>query len=200
MSAVPFKAAGGLDVAGGDLKLSNIGTGTPAGGGRILSLATDGTAHYRTFGNLKANIDGGRLDQITAGNGMTVSALPGGGVGDDSQTVTLGTPDTCTVSSTDAVTAGSHTHAIGHSNDVSGASMATLLSANTTGGVKLESAHVATTLKFTDHASAPTVKTNKLYANSTSLYWGTTDLQVGSDANNQALMQSHAIVMAIALG
>ena len=165
MSSVPFKAAGGLDVAGGDLKLSNIGTGTPASGGKI-----------------------------------TVSALPSGGVGDDSQTVTLGTPDTCTASSTDAVTVGSHTHAIGHSNDVSGASMATLLSANTTGGVKLESAHVATTLKFTDHVSAPTVKTNKLYANSTSLYWGTTDLQVGSDATNQALIQSHAIVMAIALG
>ena len=55
-------------------------------------------------------------------------------------------------------------------------------------------------INITDHASAPSPTANKLYANSSSLYWEDTDLQVGSDANNQALMQSHAIVMAIALG
>ena len=45
MSNVPFKAAGGLDVAGGDLKLGNIGTGAPGAGGRIISLVGAGVAH-----------------------------------------------------------------------------------------------------------------------------------------------------------
>ena len=54
MSNVPFKAAGGLDVAGGDLKLGNIGTGAPGAGGRIISLDGAGVAHYRTFQNMKA--------------------------------------------------------------------------------------------------------------------------------------------------
>ena len=57
MSNVPFKAAGGLDVAGGDLKLGNIGTGAPGAGGRIISLDGAGVAHYRTFQNMKADID-----------------------------------------------------------------------------------------------------------------------------------------------
>ena len=200
MSNVPFKAAGGLDVAGGDLKLGNIGTGAPGAGGRIISLDGAGVAHYRTFQNMKAEIDGGRLDEDTAGNGMTVTARQDGGQGSDTQQITLGTPETVSATSTDAVTVGSHTHAVTHSNDVSGAVAASILSANSTGGLKVETAHINTSLKLTDHASRPAVRANKLYANTTSIYWEDTDLQVGSDANNQALMQSHAIVMAIALG
>ena len=45
MSNVPFKAAGGLDVAGGDLKLGNIGTGAPGEGGRSMSVDGAGVAH-----------------------------------------------------------------------------------------------------------------------------------------------------------
>lgn len=74
--------------------------------------------------------------QVIAGNGLT-----GGGALSSDVTVTLGTPSTLTVSSTNAVTSTSHTHAITSSSNP-GAS-ASLLS--TTAGGLLTLANLATT-------------------------------------------------------
>ena len=200
MSSVPFKAIGGLEVEG-DLKLANLPTGAPAGGGRILSLSTGGIAHYRTHAEMKASTDSGRLDGVLAGDGIQVSSMQSGGAGTDTQTITLGTPDTLTATTTDATTGGSHTHAVTSSNDTSGASAAVILSANTTGGLKVEELDINSgSLKLTDHATAPTVTANKLYANTTSIFWENNDLMVGTGVANQQFVSGIAIAMAIALG
>ena len=199
MSSVPFKAIGGLEVEG-DLKLANLPTGAPAGGGRILSLSGGGIAHYRTHAEMKASTDSGRLDGVLAGDGIQVSSMQAGGAGTDTQTITLGTPDTLTAITTDASTTTSHTHAITSSDDTSAASASTLLAANSTGGLKVSELATGTTLKITDHVTKPTVTANKLYSNSSGLFWETTDLAVGTASATGQFITGIAIAMAIALG
>jgi hypothetical protein len=200
MAAVAFKAKAGLEVEG-DLKLATLSTGTPATSGKILSLSSTGTTHYRTFSEIKTSTDAGRLDGVLAGSGLTVSAMQAAGVGTDTQTITLGTPDTLSATSTDATTTTSHTHALTSSNDTSGASAPVILSANSSGGVKVEELDINSgSLKLTDHATAPSVTANKLYANTTSLFWENNDVMVGTNVANQQFVTGIAIAMAIALG
>jgi type VI protein secretion system component VasA len=150
---------------------------------------------------MKASTDSGRLDGVLAGDGIQVSSMQSGGAGTDTQTITLGTPDTLTATTTDATTGGSHTHALTSSSDTSGASAAVILSANTTGGLKVEELDINSgSLKLTDHATAPTVTANKLYANTTSIFWENNDLMVGTGVANQQFVSGIAIAMAIALG
>ena len=156
MSTVPFKATGGIEVEG-DFKLANLPSGSPASGGRILSLSPGGVAHYRTHAQMKSSVDAGRLDEVVAGNGMQVSVRPGGADGNDTQTITLGTPDTLTAITTDAATTTSHTHAITSSDDTSAASASTLLSANSTGGLKVaELANVCSFINWSPFPVPPT--------------------------------------------
>ena len=199
MSTVPFKAAGGIEVEG-DFKLANISGGSPATGGRILSLSPSGVAHYRTHAQMKISVDAGRLDEVVAGNGMQVSVRPGGADGNDTQTITLGTPDTLTAITTDAASVGSHTHSITSSDDTSAASAATILAANSTGGLKVSELATGTSIKITDHVSKPTVTANKLYSNSTGLFWETDNLAVGTATATGQFVTGIAIAMAIALG
>lgn len=199
MASVPFKAVGGIEVEG-DLKLANLPTGSPASGGRILSLSPNGVAHYRTHAQMKTSVDAGRLDEVVAGNGMQVSPRPGGADGNDTQTITLGTPDTLTATTTDAASVGSHTHSITSSDDTSAASAATILAANSTGGLKVSELATGTSIKITDHVNKPTVTANKLYANSTGLFWETDNLAVGTATATGQFVTGIAIAMAIALG
>ena len=199
MASVPFKAAGGIEIEG-DLKLANLPTGSPATGGRILSLSPNGIAYYRTHAQMKTSVDAGRIDEIQAGDGMQVSALQGGTSGTDTQTITLGTPDTLTAATTDAATTGSHTHAITTSDDTSAATVSTILAANSTGGLKVSELATGTSIKITDHVNKPTVTANKLYSNSTGLFWETDNLAVGTATATGQFVTGIAIAMAIALG
>ena len=115
--------------------------------------------------------------------------------------VTLGTGIIKSANITDAATTTSHTHALTSSNDTSGAIAPVILSANSSGGVKVEELDINSgSLKLTDHVSAPAVTANKLYANTTSLFWENNDVMVGTAAANQQFVSGIAIAMAIALG
>ena len=138
MAQQQFRVRGGLK-SDANLTLLNTPTdGAVATNGKILQMDNNSNVHSRTYSQVKADIDAGELDAVVAGNGITVTAKQGGGTGADTQTVTLGTPDTLTAVTTDAVTTASHTHAITTSNDTSGASAAVVLAANTTGGLKVK--------------------------------------------------------------
>lgn len=138
MAMKQFRVRSGL-ISDGDLTLNNTPSdGTVATNGKILEIDNSSNVHSRTFAQVKAEIDAGELESVVAGDGIGVSAKQGGGVGTDTQTITLDTPSTLTTITTDAVTADSHTHAITHSDDTSGATSTVLLSANSTGGVKVE--------------------------------------------------------------
>ena len=203
MSTVPFKASAGIEVEGA-LKLASISGAVPAGdtpasGGRMLSISSSGVAHYRTHAQMNQSVDAGRLDEVVAGAGMQISARPGSADVNDTQTITLGTPDTLTVATTDATTIQSHTHAITSSNDTSAASASVLLAANTTGGLKVAELAIGTSIKITEHITTPAVTTNKLYSNSTSLFYEDTDILVGR-TGGATDVTGIAIAMAIALG
>ena len=138
MAQQQFRVRGGLK-SDANLTLLNTPTdGAVATNGKILEMDNNSNVHSRTFSQVKAEIDAGELESVVAGNGITVSAKQAGGVGTDTQTITLGTPDTLTAVTTDASTTSSHTHAITTSNDTSGASAAIVLAANTTGGLKVK--------------------------------------------------------------
>ena len=137
MAQQQFRVRGGLKSDANVTLLNTPTDGAVATNGKILQMDNSSNVHSRTFSQVKADIDAGELDAVVAGNGITVTAKQGGGTGADTQTVTLGTPDTLTAVTTDAVTTASYTHAITTSNDTSGASAAVILAANTTGGVKV---------------------------------------------------------------
>ncbi len=138
MAQQQFRVRGGLK-SDANLTLLNTPTdGAVATNGKILEMDNNSNVHSRTYAQVKAEIDAGELESVVAGDGITVSAKAGGGVGTDTQTITLGTPDTLTAVTTDAATTSSHTHAITSSNDTSGASAAVILAANTTGGLKVK--------------------------------------------------------------
>ncbi len=138
MAQQQFRVRGGLK-SDANLTLLNTPTdGAVATNGKILEMDNNSNVHSRTYAQVKAEIDAGELESVVAGDGINVSAKQAGGVGTDTQTITLGTPDTLTAVTTDAATTSSHTHAITSSNDTSGASAAVILAANTTGGLKVK--------------------------------------------------------------
>ena len=117
MAQQQFRVRGGLKSDANVTLLNTPTDGSVATNGKILQMDNNSNVHSRTFSQVKADIDAGELDAVVAGNGITVTAKQAGGVGTDTQTVTLGTPDTLTAVTTDAVTTASHTHAITTSND-----------------------------------------------------------------------------------
>lgn len=69
--------------------------------GQVLAKATSGSYEFIAVAGT------GTVTSVSAGNGMSFATITGAGP------VTLGTPGTTTGSSTNAVTASSHTHALG---------------------------------------------------------------------------------------
>ena len=192
MAQQQFRVRGGLK-SDGDLTLLNTtASGTAATNGKILELDNSSNVHSRTFAQVKGEIDAGELESVIAGNGITVSAKQGGGVGTDTQTVTLGTPDTLTAITTDAVTTASHTHAITSTSDSSGASAAIVLAANTTGGVKVEEFAAAGVATF----SANVAIDGSLFVDGALTYVNATNLSVSDplitlSANGDAVAPTH---------
>lgn len=165
-------------------------TGTPASGGKVLTLDANANVFFRTHANIKADVDAGKLDGVVAGEGITVTAVQGGGVGTDTQTITLGTPSTLNTTSTDSTAVGTHAHNITTASDASGVSVATILAANTTGGLKVADLHT----------SANVVVAGSLQVDGTLTYVNTVNLSVsdplitlsanhtGTSTNDQGLL------------
>ena len=187
-----FRVRSGL-ISDGDLTLNNTPSdGTVATDGKILEIDNSSNVHSRTFAQVKAEIDAGELETVVAGDGIGVSAKQGGGVGTDTQTITLDTPSTLTTITTDAVTADSHTHAITHSDDTSGATSTVLLSANSTGGVKVEEFAAAGDATF----SANVAIDGSLFVDGALTYVNATNLSVSDplitlSANGDAVAPTH---------
>lgn len=126
MANKAFVAKNGLTVNTASIIMSELsGTLTPTTAGQIL--ITDGTGQMgtRTEAQIKSDIGAGVVETVTAGNGLT-----GGGTS-SSVTVTMGTPTTLTVSTTDTVGAETHAHAITTSSDVTDGTAAILASDGT---------------------------------------------------------------------
>ena len=126
MANKAFVAKNGLTVNTASIIMSELsGTLTPTTDGQIL--ITDGTGQLgtRTEAQIKSDIGAGVVETVTAGNGLT-----GGGTS-SSVTVTMGTPTTLTVSTTDTVGAETHAHAITTSSDVTDGTAAILASDGT---------------------------------------------------------------------
>ena len=192
MAMKQFRVRSGL-ISDGDLTLNNTPSdGTVATDGKILEIDNSSNVHSRTFAQVKAEIDAGELESVVAGDGIGVSAKQGGGVGTDTQTITLDTPSTLTTITTDAVTADSHTHAITHSDDTSGATSTVLLSANSTGGVKVEEFAAAGDATF----SANVAIDGSLFVDGALTYVNATNLSVSDplitlSANGDAVAPTH---------
>ncbi len=153
MAMKQFRVRSGI-LSDGDLTLNNTPTGgAVATGGKILELDNNSNVHVRTFAQVKTEIDAGELEAVEAGDGITVNAKQGGGIGTDTQTITLGTPSTISSITTDAVTTSSHTHAISGSADTSGATGIHVLIANTTGGLKVEDFDAAGDATFSSNVA-----------------------------------------------
>ena len=153
MAMKQFRVRSGL-ISDGDLTLNNTPTnGTVATNGKILEIDNNSNVHVRTFAQVKTEIDAGELETVIAGDGITVNAKQGGGIGTDTQTITLGTPSTITSITTDSVTTTSHTHAITGSNDTSGGTSTEILSSNTTGGLKVEEFAAAGDVTFSSNVA-----------------------------------------------
>ncbi|MAU88896.1 MAG: hypothetical protein CMC40_03190, partial [Flavobacteriaceae bacterium] len=131
MANKAFVAKNGLTVNTASIIMSELsGTLTPTTAGQIL--ITDGTGQMgtRTEAQIKSDIGAGVVETVTAGNGLT-----GGGTS-SSVTVTMGTPTTLTVSTTDTVGAETHAHAITTSSDVTGGT-ASILASDGTGKLQV---------------------------------------------------------------
>jgi hypothetical protein len=176
-----------------NVTLNNTPTnGVAATNGKILELDDNSNVHSHTFAEVKTEIDAGELESVLAGNGITVSAKQGGGIGTDTQTVTLGTPSTITSSTTDSVTTTSHTHAITGSSDTSGATQEYILAANTTGGVKVEEFAAAGDATF----SANVTIDGSLFVDGALTYVNATNLSVSDplitlSANGDSVAPTH---------
>jgi hypothetical protein len=176
-----------------NVTLNNTPTnGVAATNGKILELDDNSNVHSHTFAEVKTEIDAGELESVLAGNGITVSAKQGGGIGTDTQTVTLGTPSTITSSTTDSVTTTSHTHAITGSSDTSGAIQEYILAANTTGGVKVEEFAAAGDATF----SANVTIDGSLFVDGALTYVNATNLSVSDplitlSANGDSVAPTH---------
>ena len=180
MAQQQFRVRGGLK-SDANVTLSGTPTnGTVATGGKILNVDNNANVHSRTFSQTKGDIDAGALDGVVAGNGITVTAKQGGGAGTDTQTITLGTPDTLTATTTDSATTGSHTHAITSSNDTGTATSAVILAANSTGGLKVNNFSTAGVSTFTGNATfnANVTIDGTLFVDGTLTYVNATNLSV----------------------
>jgi len=192
MAQAQFRVRGGL-LSDSDLTLNNTPTnGSVATDGKILQIDNSSNVHSRTFAQVKGDIDAGLLNGVVAGDGIGVTAVQGGGIGTDTQTISLDTPSQVTTATTDAVTADSHTHSIDHSNDTSGASAAKLLSANTTGGVKVQNLAAAGDATF----SANVTIDGSLFVDGALTYVNATNLSVSDplitlSANGDAVAPTH---------
>lgn len=192
MAQQQFRVRGGLKSDANVTLLNTPTDGSVATNGKILQMDNNSNVHSRTFSQVKADIDAGELDAVVAGNGITVTDKQAGGVGTDTQTITLGTPDTLTVVTTDAVTTTSHTHAITSSNDTSGAGAAVILAANTTGGVKVNNFAAGGDATF----SANVTIDGSLFVDGTLTYVNTTNLSVSDplitlSANGDSVDPTH---------
>lgn len=88
--------------ANGDIRLQKYGKGSVTGTAtKYLAVDTDG---YLIEENIPQGGGGGTVTSVLAGNGMNFSTITGSG------NVTLGTPSSVTLSSTNSVSATSHTH------------------------------------------------------------------------------------------
>jgi len=142
MANKAFVAKNGLTVNTASIIMSELsGTLTPTTDGQIL--ITDGTGQLgtRTEAQIKSDINAGQVETVEAGNGLT-----GGGTA-SSVTVTMGTPTTLTVSTTDTVGATTHAHAITTSSDVTGGTAA-ILASDGTGKLEVATLNAGTSLEI----------------------------------------------------
>ena len=192
MAQSQFRVRGGL-LSDSDITLNNTPTdGAVATSGKILQMDNNSNVHVRTFAQVKGHIDAGLLNGVVAGDGIGVSAVAGGGIGTDTQTITLDTPSTLTTSTTDAVTVDSHTHAITNSDDTSSAVAAVILSANSTGGVKVNDFAAGGDATF----SANVTIDGSLFVDGALTYVNATNLSVSDplitlSANGDAVAPTH---------
>jgi len=186
MANKAFVAKNGLTVNTASIIMSELsGTLTPTTDGQIL--ITDGTGQLgtRTEAQIKSDIGAGVVETVTAGNGLT-----GGGTNATVE-VTLGTPTTLTVSTTDTVGAATHAHAITTSSDVTGGTAA-ILASDGTGKLQLATINAtsveiggtavsstAAELNLLDGSSAGTVVNSKAVIYGSSGEVNATTLQIG---------------------
>lgn len=187
MANKAFVAKNGLTVNTASIIMSELsGTLTPTAAGQIL--ITDGTGQMgtRTEAQIKSDIGAGVVETVTAGNGLT-----GGGTS-SSVTVTMGTPTTLTVSTTDTVGAATHAHAITTSSDVTGGTAA-ILASDGTGKLEVATLNAGTSLEIggtavssnagelnlVDGSSAGTVVNSKAVIYGSSGEVNATTLQIG---------------------
>ena len=113
MAASQFRVANGLKVVGTTTltTLASGTSGTPATGGKILQLDSNGDIIYRTNTEVTNDLSLGDILGVTAGDGLTDGGTSG------NVTVNMGTPGDLTATTTSDTTADSHTHAITASNN-----------------------------------------------------------------------------------
>ena len=187
MANKAFVAKNGLTVNTASVIMSQLsGTLTQASGGENLTLDENGQLGTQTNAQIKSNIGAGVVETITAGNGLT-----GGGT-NATVAVTLGTPTTLTVSTTDTVGATTHAHAITTSSDVTGGT-ASILASDGTGKVEVHTINAGTSLEIggtavssnagelnlVDGSSAGTVVNSKAVIYGSSGEVNATTLQIG---------------------
>ena len=147
MANQTFVAKNGLTANTANVYMSQLATNlTPTAGGLILIADGSGKVGTRTEAQIKSDIGAGVVETVTAGNGMT-----GGGTS-STVTVTMGTPTTLTVSTTDTVGATSHAHNITTSNDSSGGGAA-ILASDADGDLKVRDFETGGDLTVGDDAS-----------------------------------------------
>jgi len=187
MANKAFVAKNGLTVNTASVIMSQLsGTLTQASGGENLTLDENGQLGTQTNAQIKSNIGAGVVETITAGNGLT-----GGGT-NATVAVTLGTPTTLTVSTTDTVGATTHAHAITTSSDVTGGTAA-ILASDGTGKLEVATLNAGTSLEIggtavssnagelnlVDGSSAGTVVNSKAVIYGSSGEVNATTLQIG---------------------
>lgn len=144
MATKTFVAKNGLTANTANVFFADIsGTLTPTADGKILIIDGSGQVGYRTESQILSDIGAlsSAVSSVSAGNGMDFTTIT------DTGSVTLGTPTDLSATTTSAVTTTSHTHAITTSSDVSaadGTGSASILAANTQGGVYLKGLQIGT--------------------------------------------------------
>jgi hypothetical protein len=115
-----------------------------------LAFGTGTTTFLRNDGAWVTPAGGGTVTSVSAGNGMSFTAITGSG------SVTMGTPSTLTTSTTNSVTSTSHTHAVTFPVTSVG---------SLTGAVDLSPSILGSTATVTSTGATVTVTTNQVVAN-----------------------------------